>query len=157
MSLREIERIRIKRVADAERDLRLAKEEKINAEKKLIEAQDALQSYQRQLPSLIEKLYSDCIGRFVTTDFVQGKVHNEVKLRAKTEDLKAQVTLQTKQLDLAKEQEIKAQQNLIQQNAKFEAIQVMLKEEKKSDQIKKRRLEGKVLDDLASSKYVRMH
>ncbi len=154
-ALREVEGIRVKRVGDAEDALRRAQQAQKKAEQALEEARLALADYQRKLPGLIEQLYADCIGYLVSREFVQDKVYDETRLRAKVEDYKAQV----KEAEQALEKAIQAARDALvalnRERLKLDALRELIKEEKKHIAIAVARSEAKALDDLAGSKFVR--
>lgn len=154
-ALREVEGIRVKRVSDAEDALRLAQQAQKRAEQVLQEARLALADYLRKLPGLIEQLYADCIGHLVSREFVQDKVYDETRLRAKVEDYKAQVTEAENALEKAVQAVKDALMQLNRERVKLDALRELIKEERKLIAIAKARSEAKVLDDLAGSKFVR--
>lgn len=140
---------------DAEDALRRAQQAQKKAEQALEEARQALADYQRKLPGLIEQLYADGIGYLVSREFVQDKVYDETRLRAKVEDYKAQV----KEAEQALEKAIQAARDALvalnRERLKLDALRELIKEEKKHIAIAVARSEAKALDDLAGSKFVR--
>ena len=154
-ALREVETIRVKRLADAEDALRQAQHAQKRAEQALEEARLALADYQRKLPGLIEQLYADCIGHLVSREFVQEKAYDEAQLRAKVESFKAQVVEAEKALEKAVEATQAAQLRLKQERMKLDALRELIKAERKNIAVAVARAEAKVLDDLAGSKFVR--
>jgi flagellar biosynthesis chaperone FliJ len=154
-ALREVESIRIKRLADAEDALRQAQRAQQRAEQALEEARIALADYQRSLPGLIEKLYADCIGHLVSREFLQGKAYDETRLRAKVESYKAQVVEAEKALENAIQATRSAQQRLAQERMKLDALRELIVSERKRIATAVARAEAKVLDELAGSKFVR--
>lgn len=154
-ALREVEGIRVKRVADAEDALRQAQQAQKKAEQMLEEARLALADYQRKLPDLIEQLYADCIGHLVSRAFVQDKVYDETRLRAKVEDYKAQVTEAENALEKAKEAVKNALLLLNKERVKLDALRELIQAERKIININIARADAKALDDLAGAKFVR--
>jgi flagellar biosynthesis chaperone FliJ len=109
----------------------------------------------QELPGLIVSLYADCIGYVVSKEFVQDKTKEEALLRAKVEDYKMQVT---EAMEAIKKQQAvvdEANQRLNQEQRKYDALGEMLAELKKQQRIEQGRADAKVLDDLASSKFIR--
>lgn len=154
-ALREVEGIRVKRVGDAEDTLRRTQQAQKKAEQALEEARLALADYQRKLPALIEQLYADCIGHLVSREFVQDKVYDETRLRAKVEDYKAQVTEAQNVLEKAIAAVQEALIQLNRERVKLDALRELIKVERKHIAIAVSRAEAKALDDLAGSKFVR--
>jgi flagellar biosynthesis chaperone FliJ len=154
-SLREIEGIRVRRVDEAEDELRRAQYRQRQAEDALKQAHAELDDYKQRLPVLIEQLYVDCIHHLVSREFVQDKVYDETRLRSKVEDYKAKVIEATKNLQLARQASDEAQGRLNKERLKLDALKEMILSERKKIQIAIARTEAKVLDDLAGSKYVR--
>ena len=154
-ALREVEGIRVKRVADAEDAQRAAAQAVVRAEQMLAEARLALQDYQERLPGLIEQLFADCIGHLVSREFVQDKIHEESRLRAKVEDYKAKVTEAQNALQQARDRLEQATARLAQERLKLDALRELLKLERRKVQIGLARAEARALDDLAGAKYVR--
>ena len=154
-ALKEIQGIRKGRVEKAEDDLRKAQALLKQRQAEFIQAKDALEKYLQELPGLIESLYSDCIGYVVTREFVQDKIKDEALLRAKVEDYKMQVT---EAMEAIKKQQAvvdEANERLHREQRKFDALGELLDEMKKEQRIAQGRADAKVLDDLASSKFVR--
>jgi len=154
-ALREIEGIRVRRVDDAENNLRLALQKQRQAEEALKQAQAELDDYKQRLPGLIEQLYVDCIHHLVSREFVQDKVYDETRLRSKVEDYKAKVVEATKNLQAARQAVTDAQLRLNMERAKLDALRELILSERRKIQIAFARSEAKVLDDLAGSKFVR--
>jgi flagellar biosynthesis chaperone FliJ len=154
-ALREVEDIRVRRVDDAEDALRLAQQAQKKAEQALEEARQALADYKGKLPGLIEQLYADCIGHLVSREFVQDKVYDETRLRAKVEDYKAQVVEAQNAHEKAIQAAIDALVLLNRERVKLDAIRELIKAERKQIAIAVARTEAKALDDLAGSKFVR--
>jgi flagellar biosynthesis chaperone FliJ len=154
-ALKEIQGIRKGRVEKAEDDLRKAQALLKQRQAEFIQAKDALEKYLQELPGLIESLYADCIGYVVTREFVQDKIKDEALLRAKVEDYKMQVT---EAMEAIKKQQAvvdEANERLQREQRKFDALGELLDEMKKEARIAQGRADAKVLDDLASSKFVR--
>jgi flagellar biosynthesis chaperone FliJ len=100
-------------------------------------------------------LYSDCIGFVVSREFVQDKVKEEALLRAKVEDYKVQIQ---EAIEAIKKQQAIVEEctaRLNQEQRKYDALGELLEELKKEKRIAQGRADAKVLDDLASSKFVR--
>lgn len=154
-ALKEVEGIRVRRVDDAQDQLRRAQQRQREAEQALARAQQALADYRQKLPGLIEQLYADCIDHLVSRDFLQDKVHDETRLRSKVEDFKAQVTETTKALEAAKKAVVEAQQRLNIERMKLDALQDLIRTERRKLLVIQARADAKVLDDLAGSKFVR--
>jgi flagellar biosynthesis chaperone FliJ len=154
-ALREVEGIRFKRVGDAEDALRQAQKAQSRAEQALEEARLALADYLRKLPGLIEQLYADCIGHLVSRAFVQDKVYDETRLRARVEDHKAQVVEAEQALEKAKAAVQAAQQVLHRERIKLDALRELIQAERLQLGIAQARKDAKALDDLAGAKFVR--
>ena len=154
-ALREVEGIRVKRVADAEDGLRKAQQAQKEAEQRLEEARIALADYQQRLPGLIEQLYADCIGHLVSREFLQDKTYEETQLRARVEDYKARVTEAEGLLQKAIQAVKDALIRLNQERVKLDALKELIQAERKKIAIALARAEARVLDDLAGSKFVR--
>jgi flagellar biosynthesis chaperone FliJ len=154
-ALREVEGIRVRRVDQAEDRLRRAQQQQREAEEALEEAKLALFDYLQRLPGLIEQVYADCIGYLVSREFVQDKVHEEGRLRARVADYRAKVTEAEGALKAAIQAVLEAQQVLNRERVKLDAMREMIKEERKLLKLVEARAEAKVLDELASSKFVR--
>ena len=154
-ALKEIQGIRKGRVEKAEDDLRKAQALLKQRQAEFIQAKEALEKYLQELPGLIESLYSDCIGYVVSREFVQDKIKDEALLRAKVEDYKMQVQ---EAMDAIKKQQAvvdEANERLQREQRKFDALGELLDEMKKEQRIAQGRADAKVLDDLASSKFIR--
>lgn len=154
-ALQEIQGIRKGRVEKAEDDLRKAQALLKQRQAEFIQAKEALEKYLQELPGLIESLYSDCIGYVVTREFVQDKIKDEALLRAKVEDYKMQVT---EAMEAIKKQQAvveEANERLNREQRKYDALGELLDEMKKEQRIAQGRADAKVLDDLASSKFIR--
>jgi flagellar biosynthesis chaperone FliJ len=154
-ALKEIQGIRKGRVEKAEDDLRKAQALLKQRQAEFIKAKEALEKYLQELPGLIESLYSDCIGYIVSREFVQDKIKDEALLRAKVEDYKMQVT---EAMEAIKKQQAvvdEANERLQREQRKFDALGELLDELKKEQRIAQGRADAKVLDDLASSKFIR--
>jgi flagellar biosynthesis chaperone FliJ len=154
-ALREIQGIRKGRVEKAEDDLRKAQALLKQRHAEFLQAKEALEKYVHDLPGLIESLYSDCIGYVVSREFLQDKIKDEALLRAKVEDYKMQVK---EAMEAIKKQQAvveEASQRLNQEQRKLDALGELLAEIKKEQKIAQGRADAKVLDDLASSKFVR--
>jgi flagellar biosynthesis chaperone FliJ len=154
-ALREIQGIRKGRVEKAEDDLRKAQALLKQRHTEFLQAKEALEKYVQELPSLIESLYSDCIGYVISREFLQDKIKDEALLRAKVEDYKMQVK---EAMEAIKKQQAvveEASQRLNQEQRKLDALGELLDEIKKEQKIAQGRADAKVLDDLASSKFVR--
>lgn len=154
-ALKEIQGIRKGRVEKAEDDLRKAQALLKQRQAEFIQAKEALEKYLQELPGLIESLYSDCIGYVVTREFVQDKIKDEALLRAKVEDYKMQVT---EAMEAIKKQQAvveEANERLNREQRKYDALGELLDEMKKEQRIAQGRADAKVLDDLASSKFIR--
>jgi flagellar biosynthesis chaperone FliJ len=154
-ALREIEGIRIKRVDQAEEHFRLMQKQQREAEQALINAKQALEDYQRKLPGLIEQLYADCMNRLVSREFLAEKTYEETQLRARVEDYKAKVTEAEKSLEAARRATLEAQRVLNLERVKLDAMRDLIKAERQKLQVIEARAQAKVLDELASSKFVR--
>jgi flagellar biosynthesis chaperone FliJ len=154
-ALKEIEGIRISRVERAEDELRKAQAIVVQRQNELQQAQIALENYVKELPALIEALYTDCIGYIVSRAFVQDKVAEEALLRAKVEDFKHQVEEARQALKKAEDAVQEAQDNLNREKRKLDALGELIGEIKKGVAIERGRAEAKVIDELASSKFVR--
>ena len=154
-ALREVEGIRVRRVGQAEDRLRRAQQQQREAEEALEEARLALADYLQRLPGLIEQVYVDCIGHLVSREFVQDKVHEEGRLRARVADYRAKVTEAEGALKAAIQAVREAQEALNRERVKLDAMREMIKEERKLLKLVEARAEAKVLDELASSKFVR--
>lgn len=154
-ALREIEGIRVRRVDEAEEDLRRELHRQRQAEEALKQAQADLDDYKQRLPGLIEQLYVDCIHHLVSREFVQDKIYDETRLRSKVEDFKAKVVEATKNLQAARQAVTEAQLRLNKERAKLDALRELILSERKKIQIAVARAEAKVLDELAGSKFVR--
>lgn len=154
-ALREVEGIRVRRVDQAEDRLRRAQQRQREAEEALEEARLALADYLQRLPGLIEQVYADCIGHLVSREFVQDRVHEEARLRAKVEDYRGKVAEAEGALQAAIEAVREAQKSLNRERVKLDAMREMIKEERKLLKLVEARAEAKVLDELAGSKFVR--
>lgn len=154
-ALKEIQGIRKGRVEKAEDDLRKAQALLKQRHAEFLQAKEALEKYLQELPELIKSLYSDCIGFVVSREFVQDKIKEEALLRAKVEDYKMQV--QEAMEAIKKQQEVvdEANERLQREQRKLDALGELLDELKKEQRIAQGRADAKVLDDLASSKFVR--
>jgi len=154
-ALKEIQGIRKGRVEKAEDDLRKAQALLKQRQAEFIQAKEALEKYLQELPGLIESLYADCIGYVVSREFVQDKIKEEALLRAKVEDYKMQV--QEAMEAIKKQQAVvdEANERLQREQRKLDALGELLEELKKEQRIAQGRADAKVLDDLASSKFVR--
>lgn len=155
IALQQIQGIRQRRVETAEDHLRLCQQQQQKANAALEAARHALADYQQRLPGLIEQLYVDCIGHLVSREFVQGKTHEETRLRARVEDFKAKVLEAQRLLEQAIEAVRQAQITLNKERVKLDALRELIKYEKKKLVLADSRAQAKVLDDLASSKFVR--
>lgn len=154
-ALKEIQGIRKGRVEKAEDDLRKAQALLKQRHAEFLQAKEALEKYLQDLPGLIVSLYADCIGYVVSREFVQDKTKEEALLRAKVEDYKMQVT---EAMEAIKKQQAivdEANQRLNQEQRKYDALGEMLADLKKQQRIAQGRADAKVLDDLASSKFIR--
>jgi flagellar biosynthesis chaperone FliJ len=91
----------------------------------------------------------------VSREFVQDKIKEEALLRAKVEDYKMQV--QEAMEAIKKQQAVvdEANERLQREQRKLDALGELLEELKKEQRIAQGRADAKVLDDLASSKFVR--
>lgn len=154
-ALREVEGIRVRRVSQAEDNLRKAQQHQRQAEAALAAAQKALEDYLRELPLLIERLYADCIGFLVSRAFVQDKVHDEGRLRARVAEFRAQVIEAQGALTAAIEAVQTAQLALNREIVKLDAMREIIQAERKRLQLNESRALAKVLDDLAGAKFVR--
>ena len=154
-ALREIEGIRVKRVDQAEEHLRLMQRQERQAQQALIDAKEALEDYQRKLPGLIEQLYADCMNQLVSREFLAEKTYEETQLRARVEDYKAKVTEAEKALEAARIAVLDAQRQLNLERVKLDAMRDLIKAERQKLQVIEARAQAKVLDELASSKFVR--
>ena len=154
-SLREIEGIWLRRMERAEDALRAAQQRQRRADQALAKARDALADYQRRLPGLIEQLYLDCIGHLVSREFVQDKIHDEAKLRAKVADYQAKVVEAEGELKAAIEAVRLAQLALNKERVKLDAMRELIRDERARLALGQARAQAKVLDDLAGSKFVR--
>lgn len=154
-ALKEIQGIRKGRVEKAEDDLRKAQALLKQRQAEFIQAKEALEKYLLELPGLIESLYADCIGYIVSREFVQDKTKEEALLRAKVEDYKMQV--QEAMEAIKKQQAVveEANERLNREQRKYDALGELLDEMKKEQKITQGRADAKVLDDLASSKFIR--
>lgn len=154
-ALKEIQGIRKGRVEKAEDDLRKAQALLKQRQAEFIQAKEALENYLQALPDLIESLYADCIGYIVSREFVQDKTKEEALLRAKVEDYKMQV--QEAMEAIKKQQAVveEANERLNREQRKYDALGELLDEIKKEQKIAQGRADAKVLDDLASSKFIR--
>lgn len=154
-ALREVEGIRVRRVADAEDELRRAQQRQAQAQQTLNDARQALADYRQKLPGLIEQVYADCIHHHISREFLADKVYEETRLRARVEDFKAQVTEAEKALLQAIEAVKAAQQRLNQERVKLDALRELIQTERKQIAIAVARSDAKVLDELAGAKFVR--
>lgn len=154
-ALREIEAIRRKRVSDAEDALRRAQQALRQSEQALEEARLALARYLQALPGLIEQLFADCIGHLVSREFVQDKTYEETQLRAKVEDYKARVVEAEHALAVAQHAVQTASAHLVQAELKLEAVQALVKDARKRAAVAQARADGRVLDELATARFVR--
>jgi len=154
-ALKEIQGIRKNRVEKAEDDLRKAQALLKQRHAEFLKAKNDLEQYLQELPGLIESLYADCIGFVVSREFVQDKIKEETQLRAKVEDYKMQVQ---EAMEAVKKQQLvvdEANERLQREQRKLDALGELLEEIKKEKRIAQGRADAKVLDDLASSKFVR--
>ena len=154
-AIKEIQGIRKRRVEKAEDDLRKAQALLKQRHAEFLKAKNDLEQYLQVLPSLIESLYADCIGFVVSREFVQDKIKEEALLRAKVEDYKMQVQ---EAMEAVKKQQLvvdEANERLQREQRKLDALGELLEEIKKEKRIAQGRADAKVLDDLASSKFVR--
>jgi flagellar biosynthesis chaperone FliJ len=154
-ALREVEGIRVRRVDDAEDQLRRAQQRQVRAREALAAARQALADYREKLPKLIEQVYADCIDHLVSREFLADKVYEETQLRARVEDFKAQVTEAEKELEAASQAVQQAQQRLNAERMKLDALRELIGVERKHLALATARLEAKALDDLAGAKFVR--
>jgi flagellar biosynthesis chaperone FliJ len=154
-ALREIEGIRAKRVEQTEEDLRQAQKRQREADAALSQAREALEDYKRKLPDLIEQLYADCINHLVSREFLAEKTHEETQLRSRVEDFKGKVTEAEKALEAARQAVLETQKRLNQERVKLDALRELIKAERQKLQVIESRAQARVLDELASSKFVR--
>jgi flagellar biosynthesis chaperone FliJ len=154
-ALREIEGIRVKRVDQAEEHFRMMQKQQRQAEQALIDAKEALEDYQRKLPGLIEQLYADCMNQLVSREFLAEKTYEETQLRARVEDYKAKVIEAEKALEAARIAVQEAQRQLNLERVKLDAMRDLIKAERQKLLVIEARAQAKVLDELASSKFVR--
>lgn len=154
-ALREIEGIRVKRVDQAEEHLRTMQRQERLAEQALVDAHQALEDYKRKLPVLIEQLFADCMNQLVSREFLAEKTYEETQLRARVEDYKAKVIESEKALEAARRATQEAQQQLNLERVKLDAMRDLIKAERQKLQVIDARAQAKVLDELASSKFVR--
>ncbi len=154
-ALKEIQGIRKGRVEKAEDNLRKAQALLKQRQAEFVKAKEALEKYLQELPGLIESLYSDCIGYIVSREFIQDKIKDEALLRAKVEDYKIQV--QEAMEAIKKQQAVVDEANLRlnQEQRKYDALGELIDEMKKEQKIAQGRADAKVLNDLASSKFIR--
>lgn len=154
-ALREIEGIWIRRLQQAEDDLREAQSQQRRAAQRLDDARLALSDYQKRLPGLIEQLYADCIGHQVSRQFVQDKSHDEGRLRAKVAEFRAEVTDAEKALQAAIAAVQQAQIVLNRQRVRLDAMRDLIKDERKKIEALESRSLAKALDELSGAKFVR--
>lgn len=116
---------------------------------------EKLAEYEKKLPELIEQLYLDVIGKKVDVPYVQEKQQMELKLIQKKDVLLNQVKEVEDQLAKARVALQEALVHLSRQERKKEGMSELLDARDKRRKLEEDKKLAKVMDELASLKYVR--
>lgn len=153
-TLKTLSQIRHKRVEDAQMGVLLAHRQLTEKKDKLVEAQKELADYQKELPTLIETLYKDVINHKIDVLILQDKVAQEVRLTHHLEILQGNEKDATKAVSEAEQHLSSAQGHLQAQERKKDATDELVKKAVQKSKKDAERALGKVIDELASMRYV---
>ena len=147
--------IRKNRLEKAEESVKVAEQRLREAQTKLSSAKETLNEYVHRLPALIDQLYETILYREVSQAEVSNTTAKEGLLRARVEDLKAEV--KTAQ-DAVSNCELELSEAKSYYQTEQKKLEVFLELEKELIEAKTgeaQRMEDKLIDELSSAAFVR--
>jgi septal ring factor EnvC (AmiA/AmiB activator) len=147
--------IREKRLRQAQTEVYIAHQRIEEKEGEIKKEAEALKKYEEELPELIRQLYLDVLGAKVDVSYVQEKVQTEIKLTQKKQDYLLRIKQLETELEQAQEALRQAQANMAKQERKKEGMQELMKDHHRQQKRAEDQKLAKVIDELASLKYIK--
>lgn len=153
-TLLALNRLRQKRYDDAQTRVYSAHRTVVEKQQSVADAKEALETYVKRLPQLIEALYRPILGTKSDVGTVQEKLGEEIRLTQKKTEFEEKVTQSEKAVQEAQSALAEAKAYLMQCEKKNLAIQELVGLEERAERRQEERLLGKAIDELSTHQYI---
>lgn len=149
--------IRTRRLEEAERRVNLAVGALYQAQQEVLQKEQQLADYEQKLPGLVDGIYLQIMGKKADVKTVEEAVLKEKKLYTVREDHVAQVAQAKKVLEEKEIAVTAARQHRQKEENRRDGLVDVKKEADQLKRIENERKEAKILDELATVKFVAQH